>query len=112
MSVKLLFDQNLSPKLVKHLSDIYPHSDHLDLLGLGTADDVLVWEHSRSNDFFVVTKDADFADLSVLRGFPPKVVWIRRGNCSTANIEEILRDHNAEIEDLATDSTSGILTLF
>ncbi len=112
MSVKLLFDQNLSPKLVKRLSDLYPNSDHLDLLGLGTAEDILVWEHAKDNDFVVVTKDADFADLSVLRGFPPKVVWIRRGNCSTANIEEILRDHNSDIEDLAADSTSGILTLF
>ena len=112
MSVKLLFDQNLSPKLVRRLFDLYPNSDHLDLLGLGTADDILVWEHARSNNFVVVTKDADFADLSVWRGFPPKVVWIRRGNCSTANIEEILRKHNAEIEDLSTDVASGVLTLF
>ena len=112
MSVKLLLDQNLSPKLVKRLSDLYPNSNHLDLLGLGTANDTLIWEHAKGNDFVVVTKDADFADLSVLRGFPPKVVWLRRGNCSTTNIEEILRDHNAEIEDLAVDSTSGILTLF
>jgi len=112
VSVKLLFDQNLSPKLIRRLSDLYPNSDHLDLLRLGTAEDTLVWEHAKANGFVVVTKDADFADLSVLRGFPPKVVWIRRGNCSTANIEEILRDHNAEIEDLAADLTSGILTLF
>ncbi len=112
MSVKLLLDQNLSPKLVERLSDIYPNSDHLDLLGLGTAEDSLVWEHAKDNGFVVVTKDADFADLSVLRGFPPKVVWIRRGNCSTTDIENLLRDHNSEIEDLATESTSGILTLF
>ncbi|MGI8640226.1 MAG: DUF5615 family PIN-like protein [Pyrinomonadaceae bacterium] len=91
---------------------MYPNSDHLDLLGLGTADDVFIWEHARRNGFVVVTKDADFADLSVLRGFPPKVVWIRRGNCSTTNIEDILRDHYPEIEDLVTDSASGILTLF
>jgi len=112
VSVKLLFDQNLSPKLVKKLSHIYPKSDHLDLLGLGTAEDTLVWRHAKDNGFVVVTKDADFADLSVLRGFPPKVVWIRRGNCSTTDIENLLRDHNSEIEDLAADSTSGILTLF
>ncbi len=112
MSVKLLFDQNLSPKLVRRLSDLYPNSDHLDLLGLGTAEDTLVWGHAKDNGFVVVTKDADFADLSVLRGFPPKIVWIRRGNCSTTDIENLLRDHNSEIEDLATDSTSGILTLF
>ena len=112
MSVKLLFDQNLSPKLVKRLSDFYPNSDHLDLLILGTAEDTLVWEHAKDNGFVVVTKDADFADLSVLRGFPPQVVWIRRGNCSTTDIENLLRDHHSEIEDLAADSTSGILTLF
>ncbi|CAN5422731.1 DUF5615 family PIN-like protein [soil metagenome] len=87
MSVKLLFDQNLSPKLIKRLADLYPKSDHLDLLGLGTADDVLVWEHAKQNGFVVITKDADFADLSVLREFPPQIIWIRRGNCSTDDIE-------------------------
>jgi predicted nuclease of predicted toxin-antitoxin system len=112
VSVKLLFDQNLSPKLVKQLANLYPNSDHIDSLGLGTANDVLVWEHAKRNDFVVVTKDADFADLSLWRGFPPKVVWIRRGNCSTTNIEEILGNHISEIEDLVTDLTSGILTLF
>ncbi|MBA2493601.1 MAG: DUF5615 family PIN-like protein [Acidobacteria bacterium] len=112
MSAKLLFDQNLSPILVKKLADLFPNSDHLDLLRLGTADDAIVWEYARRNGFVVVTKDADFADLSVLRGFPPKVVWICRGNCSTTDIEDILRDHNVEIEDLVADSTSGILTLF
>ena len=112
MSAKLLFDQNLSPKLIRRLEDLYPNSDHLDLLGLGTAEDVSVWKHAKQNDFTVVTKDADFADLSVFRGFPPKVIWIRRGNCSTNNIEEILRENQSEIEDLVLDSISGILTLF
>ncbi len=112
MSARLLFDQNLSPKLVKLLGDLYPNSDHLDLLGLGTVNDTVVWEYALNNDFVVVTKDADFADLSVLRGFPPKVIWIRRGNCSTVNIEEILRNHDMEIEDLVADLISGILTLF
>lgn len=112
MSVKLLFDQNLSPKLIKRLADLYPNSNHLDLLGLGEAADSVVWEHAKQNGFVVITKDADFADLSVLRGFPPKVVWIRRGNCSTIDIEEILHSNNAKIEDLVADLASGILTLF
>ncbi len=108
----MLFDQNLSPKLVNRLADLYPNSDHLDLLGLGTADDALVWEHAKRNGFIVVTKDADFADLSVLRGFPPKIVWIRRGNCSTGDIEQILRDRHAEIKDFVTNSPAGVFTLF
>jgi len=112
VSAKLLFDQNLSPKLIKRLADSYQNSDHLDLLGLGTADDAIVWEYARNNGFVVVTKDADFADLSVLRGFPPKLVWIRRGNCSTDDIADILRNHKKDIEELVTNSTLGILTLF
>lgn len=112
MSVKLLFDQNLSPKLIKRLADLYQNSDHLDSLGLGTADDAAVWEYARRNDFVVVTKDADFADLSVLRGFPPKIVWIRSGNCSTDDIEKILRRHREDIEELTANSIFGILTLF
>jgi predicted nuclease of predicted toxin-antitoxin system len=112
LSVKLLFDQNLSPKLVERLADLYPNSNHLDLLGLGTADDVLVWKHAKNNDFVIVTKDADFADLSMLRGFPPKVVWIRRGNCSTDDITDILRNNKEGIEEVVTNSTLGVLTLF
>ncbi len=76
MSVKLLSDQNLSPKLINLLAELYPNSDHLDLLGLGTAEDSVVWTHAKDNDFVVVTKDADFVDLSVLHVFPSKVVWI------------------------------------
>lgn len=112
MSAKLLFDQNLSPKLIKKLAELYPNSEHLDSIGLGTAADSQVWEYVSRNDFMIVTKDADFVDLSVLRGFPPKIVWIRRGNCSTNDIEQILRAHNFEIENLIKDSKSGILTLF
>ncbi len=98
MSAKLLFDQNLSPKLIKRLADSYQNSDHLDLLELGTADDSIVWEYAKRNGFVMVTKDADFADLSVLRGFPPKIVWIRRGNCSTDDIADILHNHKEDIE--------------
>jgi predicted nuclease of predicted toxin-antitoxin system len=85
VNAKLLFDQNLSPKLVKSLVDLYPNSDHLDLLELGTADDVLVWKYAEQNGFTVVTKDADFADLSVLFGFPPKVIRILKKFCAITN---------------------------
>lgn len=110
--MKLLFDQNLSPKLVKSLSDIFPNSNHVFTLGLGKAEDTEVWEYARQKDFTLVTKDADFGDLSVLRGFPPKVIWIRRGNCKTADIESILRDNIEALEQLENDSQIGLITLF
>lgn len=110
--MKLLFDQNLSPRLVNRLRDIFPNSNHVFPLGLDTADDTAVWEYAKLNDFVLVTKDADFGDLSVLRGFPPKVIWIRRGNCKTSDIEQILRDNFVTIQQLDTDVALGLLTFF
>ena len=110
--MKLLFDQNLSPKLVKSLETLYPNSNHVFPLGLDQADDSGVWEYAQQNDFTLVTKDADFGDLSILRGFPPKVIWIRRGNCKTSDIENILRDNFEAIEQLENDQQVGLITLF
>lgn len=110
--MKLLLDQNLSPRLVSRLADLYPDSQHVSFLGLDQADDRAVWEYANQNDFMVVTRDSDFSELSVLRGFPPKVVWIRRGNCSTNQIEEILRSHNEEILQFNENLSLGVLALY
>lgn len=80
--MKLLFDQNLSPKLVRRLADLYPDSSHVYHVGIDRVDDQQMRD------------------------------WIRRGNCSTAAIESILRDHNSDIAALAQDEIMGILTLF
>ena len=108
----LLFDQNLSPKLVQRLGDIFPGSVHVSLAGLAEALDRTVWEYARANSLVLVSKDADFSELGVLLGFPPKVIWIRRGNCSTSDIEQLLRENRATIELLVQDVESNILTLF
>ena len=110
--MKLLFDQNLSPRLVKQLVDLFPNSNHVFPLGLDQAEDIEVWEYAKLNDFVLVTKDADFGDISILRGFPPKVIWIRRGNCKTSHIEQILRDNFNIVEQFETDQTLGLITLF
>lgn len=75
--MKLPFDQNLSPRLVNRLADLYPDSAHVDALGLGDVDDRVVWNHAKQHDFSIVTKDSDFSDLLILLEFPPRVIWIR-----------------------------------
>ena len=110
--MKLLFDQNLSPRLVRRLADLYPDSSHVYLIGLDAAPDLVIWQYAQDNDFIIVTRDADFSDLNVLLGYPPKVIWIRRGNCTTREIESILRTNYEVVESLAKDSSVGILTLF
>ncbi len=110
--MKLLFDQNLSPRLVKLLADIFPESNHVFPLNLDETEDTEVWQYAKENNFTLVTKDADFGDLSILRGFPPKVIWIRHGNCKTSDIENILRANWDVIEQLGNDTRIGLLTLF
>jgi len=95
--VKLLFDENLSLRLVTELSAEFPDSAHVHEVGLGATQDSAVWDFARSSGFVIVSKDGDFADRSVLYGAPPQVVWIRRGNCSTAVIAALLRAHAAGI---------------
>lgn len=109
--MKLLFDQNLSPVLVEELQDLFPGSAHTEALGLGRADDSSIWEYARQNGFTIVSKDADFPERGVLLGSPPKVIWIRRGNCSTSDIAGILRRSAAEIEAAAKDESVRYVVL-
>ncbi|MGH8622783.1 MAG: DUF5615 family PIN-like protein [Burkholderiales bacterium] len=101
--MKLLFDQNLSPALVEALQDLFPGSSHTESLELGKADDSRIWEYARNGGFTIVSKDADFPERSILFGSPPKVIWIRRGNCSTVDIVRMIRNGAAEIEAAAKD---------
>lgn len=108
--MRLLFDQNLSRYLVDRLIDDFPESDHVSALGLSRADDVGVWTRARAGGYAIVTKDSDFNDLLLLRGHPPCVIWVRRGNCTTSEIEMLLRHTRSEIESM-TDSGNGLLVI-
>ena len=110
--MKLLFDQNLSPRLVARLSDIFPDSNHVYPLGLDRVWEAEVWRCAKDNDFSSVSKDADFSELSLLQGHPPKLIWLRIGNCTTPQIEKLLRANYQAIEQMAQDDTLGILSLF
>ena len=109
--MKLLFDQNLSPRLRNRLQHLYPGSIHLINVGLERAPDTVIWPYARANDFVVVSKDADYRDLNYERGHPPKVIWIRIGNSSAALVESSLRDNYDEIMALEGDPARGIIEL-
>ena len=110
--MKLLFDQNLSPKLTAFFLEKFAGSKHLQELNMGTANDSEVWEFAKKEGFTLVTKDNDFNDLVTFLGFPPKVIWIRRGNCSTNDIKELLISNIEKIKAFISDSTNGILTFY
>ncbi|MDJ0601390.1 MAG: DUF5615 family PIN-like protein [Crocosphaera sp.] len=109
--MKLLFDQNLSPSLVNRLTDLYPQSNHLYLMGLDREDDNIIWEIAKQENYIIVTKDSDFNELLILKGFPPKIIWIRIGNCSTNVIESLLKDNYQAILAFSQDNNMGIIAL-
>ena len=109
--MKLLFDQNLSPQLVTRLAVEYPGSTHVTSVGLSTSLDGTVWEFAKAHGFVVVSKDADFHQRSLVLGHPPKVIWVRRGNCTTATVAMLLRSHRNVVLEFVHDDTVGFFTI-
>jgi predicted nuclease of predicted toxin-antitoxin system len=109
--VKLLFDENLAPDLVARLRDVFPESVHVRDLGLKSSPDPIVWKFAAEQGFIIVSKDADFRQRSFLYGHPPKVIWIRLGNCSTREIASLLRDRLTAIEAFAASEETSFLSL-
>ena len=98
----LLFDENLSPRLVGRLADLYPGSAHVRDVGLGGRSDADVWRFAASGGFVIVSKDSDFFQRAILFGAPPQVVWLRIGNGPAAAAERLLRDDAATIAAFAS----------
>lgn len=109
--VRLLFDEPLSERLCDVLADIFPGSLHVRLLGHGGAADTAVWDLARTHGCLIVSKDEDFNRLAVLRGAPPKFVWIRRGNCPTEEIAQFLRRRVDEISRFSEQNDATVLEL-
>jgi len=109
--VTLLLDHNLSPRLVAAMEGAFPGSTHVTQVGLDRADDATVWAYAKERGLCIVTKDSDFSDLSVLRGFPPKVIWLRIGNCTTDEALRALLERRDLISAFLLDTSAGLLVL-
>jgi predicted nuclease of predicted toxin-antitoxin system len=109
--VKLLFDQNLFHWLCANLADCFPGSSHVRETGLREASDTTIWDYAIQYGFAIVTKDADVRQRSFLEGHPPKILWIRVGNCSTKAIEALLRNRAEEIALFLADDQKSFLAL-
>lgn len=109
--MNLLFDQNVSFRLVAMLSAEYPGCEHVRAAGFGSADDQDVWDYAASRAFMIVSKDADFQHRALLYGPPPKVIWLRVGNSPTRKVAELLRSRKADVQAFAADPNSALLVL-
>lgn len=109
--MKLLFDENLSRRLVALLADLYPGSSHVVHAGLAHSPDTAIWDYAKSEEFAIVTTDADFFELATVFGPPPKVIWLRRWNHPTKNAELVLRREAVRIAEFEANRTRGLLVL-
>jgi predicted nuclease of predicted toxin-antitoxin system len=109
--VKLLLDENISDRIINRIVDLYPNSDHVKTLGLINTDDRVIWEYAKTNDFVIVSKDADFQQRSLVYGHPPKFIYLRIGNSPTSKITQILRDNFAIINEFVDSEVESILVL-
>ena len=109
--MKLLFDQNLSHRLVAQLAAEFPGSAHVRDAGLAKSPDPDVWSYAIANGFAIVSKDTDFQHRALVHGHPPKVVWVRLGNCSTAAVAALLRNRQADLLAFEADAAAAFLAL-
>jgi predicted nuclease of predicted toxin-antitoxin system len=110
--VKLLFDHHLSPSLVDRLVDLFPGSAHVWNFDLHEVADTEIWLFAREHGFTIVSKDADFSEISMALGYPPRLLWLRITNWTTAEIEDLIRSRYPRIVDFHRASDRGILFLF
>jgi predicted nuclease of predicted toxin-antitoxin system len=109
--VKLLLDENLSLRLKDSLSTLYPGSEHVHNVHLGSSNDGAIWDYAKQHGFTIVSKDSDFAERSVLETDPPKIIWIRLGNCSTTDVEQLLRSTHETIRIFIEEDKETCLLL-
>lgn len=109
--MKLLIDQNLSPKLAAALQGLFPGSAHVRDFGLRDAEDWEVWNHAALHGFVIATKDTDFRQRSLVQGHPPKVINVAIGNCTTARVEHLLRSYQKELADFEADPDMSMIDL-
>lgn len=109
--MKLLLDANLAPRLARLIQDDFPGSAHVHAVGVAGLDDEEIWRRAIERDFAIVSKDSDFYHLSMLRGAPPKVVWLRAGNASTAKIAALLSASAATIRAFGKDQSATFLII-
>ena len=97
--MKLLFDQDISFRILSKIKVNFPDAKQVRQLGIENYADIEIWKFAKENEFTIVTFDADFYDLSNLKGYPPKIVWLRFGKTKTDFIADIINSKKLIIKD-------------
>ena len=109
--MKLLFDQNISYRIMRLLPNDFVDCHHLSALGLTNRTDADIYRFAKQNGFTIVTFDADFFDMSLLFGSPPKIVWLRTGNLTTSQIADCIIANKSNILSMI-DSQQSCMEIY
>ena len=112
--MKLLLDANVSWKLVANLKEHFVECVHVDDIPEleFPAKDAQIWQYAKDKGYTIITRDNDFNDLISMKGFPPKIVLLRTGNCSRNFTGELLIRSKLAIQDLLKSEKHGLLEIF
>ena len=109
--MKLLFDQNISFRVLPLIKDIFPEANQIHQLGLKDKTDREIWEYAKENNYVIVTFDGDFYDFSLVWGHPPKIIWLRVANHVTKEVASVLRVHHETITLFGQDEELACLEI-
>ena len=109
--MRFIKDKMLSPDLVRLLESEYPGSKHTEHELGERAKDSEIWNYALGNGFTILSRDREFAGMSVQRGHPPKVVRVGTGNSSTTTVAELIRDRASEISQFEAQEDIGLMEL-
>ncbi|MGH9770518.1 MAG: DUF5615 family PIN-like protein [Candidatus Acidiferrales bacterium] len=109
--MKLLLDENLSPRLIPKLLSLFAGITHVRDVGLKRAGDEIIWEWARANGYTIITADADFVALNQRFGWPPKVIRIERCDFPSRAIDDLLHRSAVKISEFDKDAQAGLLLL-
>ena len=108
--MKLLFDENLSRKLVPMVEDLFPGSAHVARVGIGSgASDRQVWDYAGQYGFVIITADNDFRSLADTLGHPPKVILLDNCDYPTKVAARIIRTEVNRILQFAGDARAMLI---
>ena len=110
--MRLLFDQNISFRVVKQLKALLPDIKSIRECGLFNADDYEIWEYARQNDYTVVTVDKDIPTIGSVKGFPPKIIWLRTGNIKNQVIVLLFEERSSEFVDFINNEQTGCMMIY
>jgi predicted nuclease of predicted toxin-antitoxin system len=109
--MKLLFDQNISHRILKKLPPELSECTQVRFAKLENSSDFEIFLFARENNFAIVTFDVDFVDLNAMHGTPPKIIYLNTGNLSTKNVAELIVSHLIVLKNYLDSDLNNILEL-